>query len=88
MRTTVTLEPDVAKKVKELARRKQSSFKAVLNEVIRRGLVSQERSEVLTPFAVTPHAGGFRPGVDPGSLNRLVDELETEDFVRESGRKD
>jgi hypothetical protein len=30
---------------------------------------------------VQPHAGGFRPGIDPDKLNQLVDELEVGDFV-------
>jgi hypothetical protein len=33
---------------------------------------------------VQPHAGGFRPGIDPGKLNQLVDELEVDDFVGEA----
>jgi len=37
-------------------------------------------------FVVEPHSGGFRPGVDPGKLNQLVDQLESEDFVDEAGR--
>jgi hypothetical protein len=33
---------------------------------------------------VKAHAGGFRPGIDPGKLNQLVDELEVDDFVGEA----
>jgi hypothetical protein len=35
---------------------------------------------------VQPHAGGFRPGIDPGMLNQLVDQLEVEDFIAEARR--
>src|SRR5262249_46374777 len=38
MRTTVTLEPDLAVKIKALAHRRGLSFKQTLNELIRRGL--------------------------------------------------
>jgi predicted transcriptional regulator len=82
MRTTITLESDVAAKLKELAHRRRASFKATLNDVLRQGLSSQatvrERSE---RYVVEPHAGGFRPGVDPGKLNQLVDDLEVGDFA-------
>jgi hypothetical protein len=86
MRTTVTLEPDLAKKVKALAHRLGLSFKQALNEVIRRGLAAPARREAHARFIITPHAGGFRPGIDPGKLNQLVDQLETEDFIAESQR--
>lgn len=86
MRTTVTLEPDLAKKVKALAHRLGVSFKQALNEVIRRGLNAPVRREPRTQFTVKPHAGGFRPGIDPGKLNQLVDQLDTEDFIAEARR--
>jgi hypothetical protein len=81
MRTTVTLEPDLVKKIKDLAHRRGLSFKQALNDLIRRGLRSSTRQDAVTRYTVEPHSGGFRPGIDPGKLNRLVDELEVEDFI-------
>lgn len=82
MRTTVTLEPDVAARLRELAHRRRASFKATLNDVLRKGLSAQAPTrEAPERFVVEPHAGGFRPGIDPDKLNQLVDELEVEDFV-------
>jgi mRNA-degrading endonuclease RelE of RelBE toxin-antitoxin system len=82
MRTTVTLEPDVAAKLKELAHRRRASFKETLNDVLRKGLNSQAGTrEPPERYVVQPHAGGFRPGIDPDKLNQLVDELEVGDFV-------
>lgn len=83
MRTTVTLEDDVAARLKKLANRRGLSFKAILDEVLRRGLAAQDRPAGRTPFVVEPHSGGFRPGVDPMRLNQLVDQLDAEDFARE-----
>ena len=84
MRTTVTLDGDVAEKLDAYAHRKRLSFKKALNELLRRGLQARERSPGRRRFQVVPHHGGFRPGVDPGRLNQLVDELEVQDFVRKS----
>ena len=86
MRTTVTLDPDVARKLRELTHRKRSSFKSVLNEIIRRGLAWAEKAEELEQFEVEPHHGGFRPGLDTGKLNSLGDQLDAEEFVREARR--
>ena len=84
MRTTVTLEPDLAARLKEYAHRRRTSFKAVLNTLLRRGLTAQEPRASRRRFAVEPHSGGFKPGIDPARLNQLADQLETEDFVRET----
>lgn len=87
MRTTVTLDPDVAARLKDLAHRRRASFKETLNDVVRMGLNSQAGTrEPSEPYVVEPHAGGFRAGIDPGKLNQIVDEFEVGDFDDESRR--
>jgi len=86
MRTTVTLEPDLAKKVKALAHRRGLSFKQALNEALRRGLTAPSRRDARTRYTVEPHVGGFRPGIDSGKLNQLVDQLEAEELVAKAQR--
>lgn len=79
MRTTLTLDDDVAERLTKLARRRHLSFKEVVNTVLRRGLASQElRSPARKPFRVRTFRSSFRPGVDPQRLNQLLDELEVE----------
>jgi hypothetical protein len=79
MRSTLTLDDDVDKALREEARRTGQSFKAVVNAVLRRGLTRGERPAPRQPrFTVKPKACGFRAGVDPRGLNQLVDELEAE----------
>jgi hypothetical protein len=82
MRTTLTLDDDVAFQLRERARRTGASFKEVVNDAIRVGL-QQGRLPTARPsrFRVTPRTGGFRPGIDLLHLNRLNDELEVERVV-------
>ena len=81
MRTTVTLEPQLAQKVKDLAHRRKTSFKAALNDLVRRGLSAERGKAARERFVVRPHRGGFRPGIDTLRLNQLGDELEVEAFA-------
>jgi hypothetical protein len=81
MRTTVTLDDDVAAKLEALARQKRLSFKEVLNTVLRRGLSSARRgSKAATPYRVETFRSALRPGVDPLRLNQVNDELEVREF--------
>lgn len=85
MRTTVTLDDDVADRIKELSHQRRASFKETLNDVIRQGLSAPAPRVAQPQFQVEPHAGGFRPGIDLNRLNQLLDELDVEEFSRESG---
>lgn len=78
----------MAQKLRSLAHRKRSSFKTVLNEVLRRGMATQERAEAVeSPFIVKPHASGFRAGIDLGKLNQLVGQLDAEHLQKKARRK-
>lgn len=81
MRTTLTLEPDVEKMLREEAHRQRRSFKDVVNDALRRGLAMAGRGEPRGRFRVRPHRTTLRPGIDPGAMNRLVDDLEVEAVV-------
>ena len=86
MRTTLTLDDDLAERLKELARQGGRSFKEVTNEVIRRGLSAGEvQIEGIAPFRVDASECGMKPGVDPHKLNQIYDELEAERLRTESG---
>ncbi|MCY3880697.1 MAG: hypothetical protein F4Y92_04805 [Dehalococcoidia bacterium] len=85
MRTTLTLDDDIADALKERARLLDKPFKQVVNEILRRGLspAPEERRPVIE---VKPICSGLRPGIDPLKLNELYGQLETEDFLREQER--
>ena len=82
MRTTLTLEPEVAARLKNEVRRTGRSFKAVVNDALKRGLGLAGKPVRLPRFEVRPHAFGFKAGVDLDRLNQLVDELDAEEAAR------
>jgi hypothetical protein len=79
MRTTLTLEPDVAEQLKLRVTREKISLKRAVNEALRAGLAGR-RPPARVRFKVEPHPGGLKPGIDPSKLNQLLDELEVEEF--------
>lgn len=78
MRTTVTLDDDVARLLREAQHRERKSFKQTLNDAVRRGLT--QTAPNLPPYRVRPHHSTVRPGVDVTALNRLVDELDVDEL--------
>jgi hypothetical protein len=87
MRTTLTLDDDLAEALNRAARLSGRSFKAVVNETLRRGLTqSGGGSAGLEPFVVEPQSCGWMPGIDPLRLNQLVDGLETETWLVKQAR--
>jgi hypothetical protein len=87
MRTTLTLDADVANLLREQARRERRPFKDVVNDAIRRGLAPRSAASRTSRFQVRPHRTTLRPGIDAGQLNRLVDELEDEAQAAKLGRR-
>lgn len=85
MRTTLTLDDDIADALKDRARHLDQPFKQVVNEVLRRGL-GPAAAEPREPYRVRPLNFGLRPGVDPLRLNQLADELEVEAYFEKEAR--
>jgi hypothetical protein len=79
MRTTLTLDPDVALRLKKHIAEYKLSLKDAVNQALRIGL-SVPPTERVFQFQVEPHSFGFKPGVDLDKLNQLVDELEVEEI--------
>ncbi|MBX3743960.1 MAG: hypothetical protein KF833_01495 [Verrucomicrobiae bacterium] len=84
VRTTLTLDPEVADRLKQEAALGKRSFKVIVNEALRKGL-GMEAPRRAPRFRVQPHSSRLQPGVDPTRLNQLVDELDVEAFVAKQG---
>jgi hypothetical protein len=80
MRTTVTLDPDVAAKLKALARRRGISFKQALNQVVRAGLAPSARS--VRHFTQPTQAMSLRPGVNLDKALQLAAAIEADELAR------
>jgi hypothetical protein len=78
MRTTLTLDPDVVRLIEDEVHRHRKPFKQVVNDALRRGLSPGGPAIRDKPYRVAPHRSKLRPGLDPGALNRLADEIEDE----------
>jgi hypothetical protein len=79
MRTTVTLDPDIAAKLKQTARESGISFKEALNTTVRRGFERQETKQ--QPYRVRPQNLGVRPGVNLDKALQLAGELEDAEML-------
>jgi len=81
----LTLEDDLARRLKELARSTDRNFKDVVNDAIRKGLsLGEPPAGDQERFVVRARACGFRTGVDPTKLTQLYDDLEMEDLREDS----
>jgi hypothetical protein len=81
VRTTLTLDSDVARMIEQEAHRQQKPIKQIVNEALRRGLAPQGSARARKRFRVIPHKTSLLPGIDRASLNQLVDELEDEAVI-------
>ena len=78
MRTTVTLDADVADQLGELMRERGLNFKQAVNDTLRRGLAAASP----TPYSQQTHSLGWRPDVDYEHALRLASDLEDTEILR------
>ena len=86
MRTTVTLDRDLERILRETAVRTHRPFKKVLNDILRAGIEQSTGMEQPEPFVLKARPMGLRAGHDPAGFNKLTDDLEAEAFL-EATRK-
>jgi hypothetical protein len=81
MRTTLTLDDDLAGLLKERARELGIPFKEAVNRAIRAGLGEAGADRRRPAPKTIPHSFGFLLGVDLDKLGQLADELEAGAFT-------
>lgn len=79
MRTTLTLDDDVARMLQEAAHRTRTSVKQIVNTALRAALAppASRRAQ----HRETVHHAELAPGLDLAGFNKLADELEDETIM-------
>lgn len=77
MRTTLTLDEDVAAKLKAEMRRSGGSFRDTVNDVLRYGLAVRRKRPTAGRFEVRARdLGELRPGLSLDSVGDLLEQVE------------
>jgi hypothetical protein len=77
VRTTLTLDDDVAAKLQAESRSSGRSFKEVVNQYLRLGLLQRKATRGREPFKIEPRdLGALKPGVSLDNISDLLESLE------------
>ena len=77
MRTTLTLDEDVAAKLRAESRRAGRPFREIVNETLRRGLASRRVARQRQSFKITARdLGDLKPGLSLDNVAELVEHVE------------
>jgi hypothetical protein len=82
VRTTLTLDPDVAERLERAVRGSGKGLKATVNDALRIGLGMVEKPVKPPRFKIRAFVDGLQPGIDPDKMNQLLDDLQAEEFAQ------
>jgi hypothetical protein len=81
MRTTLSIDDDIASSIEALKTRENASLREIVNQLLRAGLKASETKQRCQTYKSPVFDSELKPGIDPNRMNQLADELETEEFV-------
>jgi len=76
MRTTLTLDEDVAAKLKAESRRAGKPFRDIVNDTLRRGLASRRTTAQRQPFKIVARDLGLKQGLSLDNIWDLIEQVE------------
>lgn len=79
MRTTLTIDDDLASLLKKEMRQSGYSFKETVNHFLRLGLTAP-KNQNRRPFIVKPRALGLPPGMNYDNVHELLEMLERPEY--------
>jgi hypothetical protein len=79
MRTTLTLDDDVAELARKIARDRGLAMKQIVNEALRTGLRDMGSPPKLTRYRTRPYHMGLQPGISLDNIQELLSQIEGED---------
>ena len=82
MRTTITLDPDVAVQLERLTKDLSMTFKEAVNSTLRAGLAADRDARRPEPYVVPTFDLGVLPGIDLRKAAQLAAHVEDEETLR------
>jgi metal-responsive CopG/Arc/MetJ family transcriptional regulator len=82
MRTTLTIDDDLARELREKAHKTGSPFKEVVNKAIRAGLEDMDKPRQIKPYKCKTYSLGYPPSADLDHALNLANRLESEEIAR------
>ncbi len=78
MRTTLSIDDDIAKLVEDEVRRSGDTFKGTVNRLLRQGLMASSKPEPEKDFVIRPFSLGVGEMLDRhnGKVSALLEEME------------
>lgn len=76
MRTTLTIDDDIAKLVEREVKRSGDTFKGTINRLLREGLTASREKPDARPFEIKAMPMGLRPGLSYDRISELLEEAE------------
>ena len=81
MRTTLTIDDQIARQLKAIAHETDASFKQVVNDTLRRGLPAAEQRAPARPYRLKPLSlGEPAPGYDLDKALAIAEHLEADEL--------
>jgi hypothetical protein len=82
MRTTLTIDDDLIRKLRENAHEKGVLFKEIVNQALKVGLVHLDKPKRIKPYKCKTFSLGYPPSADLDHALNLADRLESEEIAR------
>ena len=80
MRTTLTLDEDVAQNTRRLARKLHLSFKKTVNQALRQGIEVLKKPTESKPYRTHGHVMEQQPGVNLDNIHEVLSQIEGENY--------
>jgi hypothetical protein len=79
MRTTLTLDPDVAARTRQCSAKLRKPLKEIINSALRLGLDRLQEPPAAKPYKTTPRPMGLRAGYSYDDVSELLAVAEGEE---------
>ena len=76
MRTTLSIDDDIAALIEQEVRRSGDSFKGTVNRLLKMGLIASRKPSKREPFVVTPLPMTLPEGLSYDKIEALIEALD------------